>query len=312
MADLIAPGRSIQKFPVTDQASWHALREQDVTASVAGALLGIHEYVTPYALWALKTGRLVADPEESEPMQRGRLLEPVAIQLMREKHPEWKVEQPGIYLRDTEARIGATPDCFVTCPKRGLGNVQIKSVEASIFRKKWHTEDGALEPPLWIVVQSIIEAALSGARWAAVAPLVVSYGLEMPIIEIPLHAGIMDRLRDSVAEFWQMVADGKEPDPDYGRDGATIARLYEADRGTEVDLSSDNHLPILLEERDVLKSEIKAREERVSEIDNEFKAKIGTNAVAYISGGRRVSWKTQHRKGYTVDPNSFRVLRYSK
>jgi len=302
----------IERIPVTDRASWLKHREADVTASVAGALLGIHEYVTPYALWALKTGRLAADPEESEPMQRGRLLEPVAIQLMREEHPEWGIEQPGIYLRDTEARIGATPDCLVTCPKRGLGNVQIKSVEASIFRKKWHTDDGMLEPPLWIVVQSIIEAALSGAQWAAVAPLVVSYGLEMPIIEIPLHAGIMDRLRNAVAEFWQMVADNKEPDPDYGRDGATIARLYEADHGTEVDLSSDNHLPILIDERDVLKAEIKSREERVKEIDTEFKAKIGDNAMAYLAGGRRVSWKTQNRKGYTVEPTSFRVLRYSK
>jgi len=303
---------TIERIPVTSREEWLKHREADVTASVAGALLGIHEYVTPYALWALKTGRLAADPEESEPMQRGRLLEPVAIQLMREEHPEWKIEQPGIYLRDTEARIGATPDCLVTCPKRGLGNVQIKSVEASIFRKKWHTDDGMLEPPLWIVVQSIIEAALSGAQWAAVAPLVVSYGLEMPIIEIPLHAGIMDRLRNAVADFWQMVADNKEPDPDYGRDGATIARLYEADHGTEVDLSSDNHLPILIDERDALKAEIKDREERVKEIDTEFKAKIGDNATAYLAGGRRVSWKTQNRKGSTVEPTSFRVLRYSK
>ena len=71
-----------------------------------------------------------------------------------------------------------TPDLFVECPERGRGIVQIKSVEGSIFRKKWRDpETNEIAPPLWIAVQGIVEAHLDGAQWAAVAPLVVGFGM---------------------------------------------------------------------------------------------------------------------------------------
>jgi len=307
--------RGIDRYPVTNRESWLARRQQDVTASAAGALLGVHEYQTVYGLWALKSGLLTEDVEETPPMRRGRLLEPVALQLLREERPTWSIDPGRHYFRHAADRIGATPDAFAIDPARpGFGIVQFKTVEPSIFRRKWCSDEdhGATEPPLWIVVQAIIEAELTGASWACVAPLVVGFGLDLPVIEVPIHAGIMDRLRDEVAAFWRMVESKTPPDPDYGRDGELLAKIYADDDGTEIDLSNDNHLPILIDERDRLKSEIKTSEDRCKEIETEFKAKLGTHATAILSDRRRVSWKTQHRKGYTVEPTSFRVLRFAK
>ena len=197
----------------------------------------------------------------------------------------------------------------MTCPERGPGVVQFKSVEQGVFRRKWHNADGEIEPPLWIVVQALVEAHLSGRRWAAVAPLVIGFGIDLPVIEVPIHAGLIARIRAEVVAFWAMIERGDAPSPDYGRDGEVIARMFERDEGTEVDLRADNHLPALCAERDALRGQIKAAAARTDEIDAEIKEKLGPHASAVLADGRRITWKTQHRRGGFTAPSTSRVLR---
>lgn len=309
---------TVLRLPAGDRATWLALRQQDVTASSAGALLGVHDYLTPYELWALKTGRWQEDPEETAPMQRGRLLEPVAVQLLQEKRPTWRITHntggAQVYLRDPDARLGATPDVFAVDPEReGTGVVQVKSVEPGVFRRKWRDPDtGDVAPPLWIAVQAIVEAHLAGASWAAVAALTVGFGADLEIVPVPIHAGVLDAVRAKVADFWAMVDEGREPAPDYARDGELIARLYADEKPDELDLTLDNRMPELVSEHAALKRQIKDATEKVSAIDAEVKQKLGNHAVALIAGGKRITWKTQSRRGYTVAPSSARVLRYPK
>jgi hypothetical protein len=77
----------VEKIAIINEAQWLALRKEDVTASVAGALLGVHEYTTAYGLWAQKTGALLdglvaatvsgdGDTYTVSDLERGRLLEP--------------------------------------------------------------------------------------------------------------------------------------------------------------------------------------------------------------------------------------------
>src|SRR4029079_19449389 len=112
--------------PLNERDRWLELRKRDVTASVAGALFGVHDFVTPYQLWALKSGLIEDNIVETAAMRRGRLLEPVAIRLLREERPTWRVEPCSTYFRDPHARIGATPDALAIDPERtGFGIVQI-------------------------------------------------------------------------------------------------------------------------------------------------------------------------------------------
>ena len=297
----------VEIIDVSDRASWLKLREKDVTASVAGALFGVHEYMTPYHLWALKSGRIGEDPEESAPMKRGRLLEPVAAQLLAETHPEWRVERGSIYLREASSRIGCTPDALAVDPAReGYGIIQFKSVEASIFRRKWMSDDATIECPLWIAVQASVEAALTGASWACVAPLVVSHGVEMPIVPIPITPGLMDALRDKVSDFWRRIAEQDPYAPDYGRDGELIAGLYaDATPGKVIDLTGDNQLPELAAEDADCAARIKADTERRAAIKAEILTKIGDAESALFQGGT-VKAATVKRKEYTVKPTSYR------
>lgn len=302
---------TIEKIAITDREQWLKLREQDVTASTAGALLGVHPYATAYGLYLLKKKLIVEDPEETAPMRRGRLLEPIAVQMLREDRPGWAIhEHPvGFYYRDPATRVGATPDVLAMNEQGELGVVQIKSVEPSIFRRDWKAEDGSIEPPLWIVVQAIIEASLTETKWAAVAPMVISFGIDMPIIPIPIHAGIIDRIKGEVAQFWQRVDEGRQYDPDYARDGSLISRLYPEDNGSEIDLSSDNELPSAVDGLVTARADKKDAETREKICKTTIAEKMGAAAFARIADGRRISNKTTRRAGYEVKPTEFRVLK---
>lgn len=295
----------IEKIAIEDRDQWLGLRNQDVTASIAGALLGVHPYSTAYGLYLLKKGLIAEDPEETGPMRRGRLLEPVAVQMLREDRPNWIIEEYpiGYYFRDPATRIGATPDVFATNEHGKPGIVQLKSVEPSIFRRDWKTESGMVEPPLWIVVQAILECYLTGREWAAVAPLVVGFGLELPIVDIPIHAGIFERIKLEVDQFWKRIESGENYPPDWNRDGQLIAQVFH-ETGEVISLESDNLLPALLDERQELSQQSSANKKRLDAIKAELLAKMNGASEARVAGGRTIKVKRVNVKEHFVSGSS--------
>ena len=319
---------SVEVHEITSHAEWLQLRRQDVTASVVGALLGVHEYQTRYGLFALKRGDVEEDIETTGPMMRGLLLEPVALKLLQIERPDWKIEwngKPGIiggnYYRDPERRLGATPDCFAIDPKRGRGVIQVKTTIQPTFRKSWFHQDYGSEegessapeaaPPLWVASQAILEGHLTGVEWAAAAVLVVGYGLDIHLFEVPIHTGVINRIREATGEFWDRIARNDPYPPDYARDGETIAALYGQDNGREIDLSSDNRVRELLEERETLTVTRKTTKEDLEKINNELKHKLGANVAGYLPGWE-ITNKVVNRKGYAVSPTTYRSLRVKR
>lgn len=230
---------------------WLALRRPAVTASVAGCLLGVHPYETAYGLWALKSGHVSDGDIDNAVLRRGRLLEPVIFAMLREERPDWTVEYPlgNRFFLDREARIGATPDSFATRPDIfGQGTVQGKTIARSDFESKWIDPDtGEVMLPLWIAVQAITEATLTGCAWAAVAVLIIDQRrLDLEVIDVPLNERVMHRLRREVREFWRMVEEGREPPIDWNRDGAAIAEVYRDSMPDRKDLTAVDGLDLIV------------------------------------------------------------------
>lgn len=293
---------TVEVITPRDRAAWLKARGRDVTASVVGALFGAHPYVTPYELWAIKSGRAPRADEETVAMRRGRLLEPVAVAILREDHPGWKIEHnaaENTYFRDPERRLGATPDVIATCPARGRGVVQIKSVEAGVFRRGWLDPEGNPEAPLWIALQATLEAHLTGARWAAVMPLVIGFGIEAPLIDIPLDhmPGVIAAMAERAAEFWQMVAENREPPIDYAQDAALIDRLYQVGNPMrEVDLTGVSGILEDIQRRGVIRREMTERETELVRIETRIKSLMGEAELAHLPGGMKATWRTQKRR----------------
>lgn len=313
LAAILKTPPKVERIRIASREQWLSARRQDVTASAAAALLGIHPYATAYGLWATKTGRISDEIEETPPMRRGKLLEPLAVQILRDEYPDWTFsDHPvGLYFRDPSVRLGATPDLNARDPQGRMWNIQLKSVEASVFNRDWHDAEGNVSPPLWIVIQSIIETHLTGFECAAVAPLVVGHGVELPFVPVPLHEGIIERIKVEVSAFWRMVDDGRTPDPDYGKDGALLERLF-APTGEIMDLSQDNQAPDLVDERERLAAEKSVIEKRQKAIKAELLHKLANASAGRLSDGRLITAKRIDRAGYTVDPTSYIDVRTKK
>lgn len=243
---------TIEIIRPADHDAWLAARSKDVTASVAAAVLGAHPYMTPYALWAEKTGRRTPAVEETEAMERGNLMEPVVVAMIRKRFPEWRVlyENDRAYYRNPDRRIGATPDAFLWRPDRaGTGNCQIKTCSEDAFKEFWFdSEADEVVPPTWIAVQAITEGMLTNCAWTCVALVVITWRgtFHLHIIDIPIHLRLWDRLVDAVDEFWDLVASGEEPEPDWLRDGEAVMDVHRRSVPEQRDLSADPELDALV------------------------------------------------------------------
>ncbi len=305
---------SVETLSPADRAEWLALRGATIGASESPALFGVHPWLSAYELHHLKAGTISADPTETGPMRRGRHLEEVAVKFLQEERPTWAVTgnvigHGGLFYRDLAAGLSCTPDAFVVDPERaGIGCCQIKSVEPMIYRQRWRNEDGQVEVPLYVAVQAVQEAFLTGASWAVVCPLVIGFSIEMPILEVPLHAGLVGRLKGEAAEFWRGVREGRAPDPDYAKDGALLERMWTG-AAEPIDLSASNSLVDLANERVRLSAEKGAAEKRLKAIKVELLAALGDAPAGTLADGRVITAKRINRDGYQVEPSSYVDLR---
>ncbi|MCX5495414.1 YqaJ viral recombinase family protein [Kaistia dalseonensis] len=305
---------SVEIVKPKSRDAWLAARRPNIGASAAGGLLGVHSYYTPFQLYGLKSGTIADDQSDNPAMERGRDLEEVALNRVRRANPLWNViSNPmpgGKMFVDRMARLSSTPDAFVVDPQRpGTGVLQIKTVYPHIFRDQWLDPDTRdVIPPLWVSVQAILDGYFSGASWAAVGAL-VGFDLDLYVVDVPIHTGVVQRVYDAAARFWRMVEAGTAPDPDFARDGEALAAMFGQDDGQTIDLSGDNALPVLVDEHERLVGEKSAADRRLKEIKAEFISKLGTAAAARLADGRVITAKTVHRDAYAVAPSSYRSIR---
>jgi predicted phage-related endonuclease len=301
--------RGIKVFKNLSREAWLAERKNDVTASCIGALFGVHDRETALSLWAEKTG-VAMNTEDNKVMQRGRRLEGAVAAVFNEENPGWRIDKANEYLRDPKIRLGATPDFYCRDPDGKRVVLQAKIVARSQFRRLW--DESA--PPFWIVLQCLTEAHLDNADYGIVAALVLDeWTADLHTYKVPRHRAGEERIRKAVQQFWQNVQDGKPPPPaDYARDGVIIGMMFpDHIPGKILDLSHDNRMPELIEQRTGLQEEIKNLKAALDKTETEIKEKLG-DAEGAIVPGWRVSWKKQHRKAYQVEATDYRVLRTSK
>jgi hypothetical protein len=297
---------AVDQIPITSRWQWLAERHQDITASVAGALFNVHPYVSALQVYQEKSQPLQLSGEQSDAMERGLMLEPVAETMLRKKYPDWNIWRPETYLRDVKRRIGATPDLAATDPARpGWGVIQVKSVEPGIFKRSWHNSAGELEPPLWIAIQALVERELIGANWAAIAALVVGHGIQLHLVPVNPNPGVIQEFYRLAAELWQRIDNHVPPEPTSPEDAAVLQAMFAAPKGSTIDLRSNNELTTLADIDERLRGEIKEAETRRGIIKAQFLAALGNHEVGMLADGRLLIGKKIDRAGYVVKPTSY-------
>jgi predicted phage-related endonuclease len=298
----------IERIPITSREQlFNELRPRNVGASVTGALFGAHPYVSALKLYLMHSG-VEFDEADNRVFRRGRLMEPAVALAVSEERPDWRIEKCDSYYRDPDLRLGATPDFVIHGDPRGLGVLQTKTAAPHIYQRDW---EGGATVPFWIQLQALTEAMLTQAAFAVVAVLQVdAFDMALSIVEVPRHPAAEQRIRDAVAKFWEDVAAGREPDPDYGKDAELLKMIAPREiAGTTVDLSGDNELPALLDQRAEIMTAMKGYEARKDEIETAIKFRMRDAESVVGLPDWNITWKTTHRAEYVMKAKDIRTLR---
>jgi predicted phage-related endonuclease len=298
---------TIERIEITGREQWLALRKNDVTASVVAALFGAHPYVSALKLYLMHSG-IEFDEADNRVFRRGRLMEPAVALAVAEDRPDWRIEKANSYYRDPDLRLGATPDFFIHGDPRGLGTLQTKTAAPGVYQRDW---EGGASVPFWVQLQALTEAMLTDAAFAAVAVLQVdAFDLALSIVEVPRHPAAEQRIIEAVTRFWADVAAGREPAADYGKDAELLRMIAPREiAGTTVDLSGDNELPALLDQRAEIMTAMKGYEARKDEIETMLKFKMRDAESVVGLPDWNITWKTTHRAEYVMKAKDIRTLR---
>jgi predicted phage-related endonuclease len=319
----------------------HPLRHQDLTASVAGALFGVHPYTTLYQVWAEKTGRTAAQ-ESNAAMDRGTMLEPIAIDLLRHVRPDWSIDYPlAAYWRDSEIRLGATPDGSARRPDvDGPGIIQIKTTADDVFRGWLDPDTGDVVLPEWIAVQVLVEADLTGAAWGSAVIVRLPRGIdelveglthsgcddvagilralafawlhlgrvEVHVVDVPIHARLISRIRQATAEFWAITDAGENPPPDWSRDGPTVLDVFRDSEDAAAMLADPQAFERLAARYWAVKEAENSAAKEVALLKPQIIAMLG-NAERAETGRWAATAKTVHKRAHEVRASSSRQLK---
>jgi predicted phage-related endonuclease len=164
--------------------------------------------------------------------------------------------------------------------------------------------------PLGYVLQVTAENMLVDAAAGVLAVLVVSaYDAELKLFDVPRHPQAEKKIVEIAAEFWDDVANGRRPQPDFTRDADLVAEMFpKPDPGKTIDLTGDNRLLEILPLRETLKDTIDGAKKELDGLDAEVKYKLADAEVAELPGWR-LTWRHEHRKSYVVEASDRRVLR---
>lgn len=284
-----------------DRKPWLEARRKIITATDMPAILGVSPYAGALAVYESK---VVGDTEveESERMRFGRRLQPAIIEEYSERTGRPANDHGiDISLHPSFKYIGATLDADQKDPSLGEGALEIKTTE-------WIDEDE--EPPLHWQVQLQHQLMTARLNWGTIACLVK--GNKLVWWDLKADPDLHRKLEARAHEFWQQVQRQIPPDADgTDADAAAIKSLYPREVPEKTITLGVEALPMIAGWEQA-KAELKRLTKAVEQLKQQIQVGMGDAELALLPDGSRLSWKTQERKGYTVQPSSTRVLRHLK
>lgn len=316
-----------------DRETWLRARRATLGASDVASVLGLSPWRPSIETWAEKTSKYDESPDRvTEPMQIGNELEPVLLAMLA-KRTRCPVTPAGKLLRSKRwPWLSATLDGTIVAqrdsPLRHIashgteGVVETKSVGGS-FADDWlsMSDDSAGHVPEHYRPQITAQLAVTGAPFAVFGGLLGGRGFRFRWTAIERNEAEIRDLVEKTEEWWHRhVENDVAPEPD-GSDRAEeiIGRIWPGAAGAvNLDDEADELVSKLLAVRSELRN-LRAEDSRLAQLIERRLAEAaperlaeGAKVIGKLPDGREVVWATQSRKGFTVQPSTFRVLRLPK
>lgn len=300
---------AIQRITPKSRDDWLTLRTRDVTSTESAALFGLSPYLTEFALWHQKRDGGLGEIEETERMTWGTRLQDMIAKGWASDQG-WKARKLNQYIRDADARLGASFDFEIVGHPDGPGILEIKNVDRLAFRDGWIEEDDRIEAPPHIEIQVQHQLEVTGRGWAMLVALVG--GNTIKATRRDRDPAIGTALRQKVAAFWARVDAGTPPEPDYALDARFISRLYrDVAEGKVIDARTNDRLAALADRYAAIGREAKALDDEKQAIKAELLTEIGDAEKVLLSNATVTAKRVQAKEiAYTrAEYRDFRVTK---
>ena len=264
---------------------WLELRRHGIGGSDAAAIVGLSKWASPYTVWADKTGRL-PDKPDTEAMRQGRDLEEYVAQRFSEATGKRVKRCNAILYNPAYPHSHADVDRMIVGENAGLECKTTSTLDVKQFR--------GVEFPEKYYAQCVHYMAITGAdRWY-LAVLVL--GKEFHVYTLERDEAEIRALMDAETAFWEQYVETDTPPAADGAESTTDAiRTIYSDSSQSICTLFGRET--LLEEYMVLKSQSKALDARIAEIQNTIMEDM-QDAERGECGAYTVIWKAQERETF--------------
>ena len=313
------PPGDVLSITLPSREAWLQERKKGIGGSDAAAALGESPWVSPYALWAEKSGLIETGKEATERMEWGNLLEPVICQRFQTVHGRRVERDPPNTIRIHREipwmRCSLDGTQWARADEahlpRGPGVLQVKCADAMAVAKwKKESDDGKARPPLMYDIQLQHEIDVVGYEWGSLIVLAGGNTLLGPFDTLR-----NDRFIEShhaiLADFWERVQTLTPPQIDGSESSAkAVAKLFPQDNGLVATLSPAAELADARLQK--CKARIKKLEALEAFYENTIKAEIGQNTVGLLPSGGKYTFGTVAACQMNYTRKSHRRLSRSK
>lgn len=275
---------------------WLQLRKQGLGGSDASAVAGLSKYSSPFMVYADKMGLFI--PEKPQRVQEsaywGNTMEPIVrreflrrINMKREeegKAPMKVIHRKAIFAHDEYDFIRTNLDGILSDPERGKGVFEAKTA-SQYLADEWKGED----VPDAYMLQVQHNMAVMGYDYAYLAVLIG--GNDFRYYYIPRDEQMIADLLAIEVDFWQThIINRVVP----GMSGIESEKDFlEAQTGEAIERNTPPSLPAIaadyVEEICTIKEIKKTLDQQQMQFENELKAMMGNDTVAY-AGEHRIKW----------------------
>jgi len=292
----------------SDDPDWLQARQDGIGASEVASIMGDNPWCSPLEVYARKIGRPAGNPV-GEAAEWGHRLEPVIRRAFEEKTGR-ETKPAGVLLQSKQHGWALSTLDFWTRGKAWnspplAGPWHPLEIKNTARHMAEHWVDGVPRYNRW---QGYHQMFVTGA--ARVSFAVLMGGNAFAWADLERDERVVQHMIETCAEFWQRV-EARDPPPtdDSASCSRALAALFPSETPEAGIVTLSGELIELDAERQHLKSNAKRDGTRIREIDNLIKAEIGEAAEGVALNGVRYTWKSQARKGHTVEPSTSRVLR---
>ncbi len=263
---------SFELLKFTTESEWLAARKKDITSTEVSALFGLSEYKSRLRLWMEKAGQIESDFEETAPTKWGKRLQNAIGQGIAEDEGFECYDLTGYYLRDPEARLGASMDFKVICPNRGTGLMETKST--GFFDEEFGWLKNRAPTGYEFQIQTQMNLAIEDGQditWGCIAAL--DGRKNTRIYDRRPDTELWESIKEESRKFWRSIEQNEPPEPDYLVDSSLIRSLQgDIDIGRNISLTGNNRAHLLIENYKTLETVLQPSKEHVKDTESRMEA----------------------------------------